>query len=702
MTMTLEPDAKNESKAVRALFVVHAQADEWFVRGVLVPALGLPGEDLLLSSALRPGAPLLAAVEQGISTSMTTVVVVSRAFLIEDGGRWARHIELLANHAAVEDKGDVVPLLLEDVVAPLRLRARVSLDLRDRARWGTELARLREVVVGRPGEAELVADPWIACPYPGMRSLKIGEAVKLFGRERELDEIAGRFAAGERMIFLVGPSGCGKSSLVEAGVLPRLTRDLPGLAPLGIRRLRPGELPAERLDAVISEPPDGGHPEATSLLVVDQLEEVFALVGSERRAHFFVRLLALREDARWRLLCCLRADFFAELISSSLWSADAPYHLVVSPLRGEALRQAIVRPALDVGVHVEPGLVERLISDASGASCALPLLQETMVHLWAQRTRRLLSLSDYERLGEGHGAVECGANRSGLAVAISRRADACLRELSPRRQQLARRVFLRLASFGDTSVDTRWQRSRAALSLGGTSSVDGDPDPELDEVLHHLTSSRLLTVGADPRSGEPLFDLSHESLLKAWDRLAGWVRDVRADGQRRRQLEQVAASWATRGRGKGGLLEADELDVAEAWRRTPNARLLGESAELTALIEQSAQSLRLVRRRARVRAALVGSLVGMTALFVWLAVTLGAARTTPASQEPSLGAPQLEPSAVGAIEHEPVALVDPSDQRCFAAWPALDGELGPPYRIRPAQPRRDTLSLDASQQDLLK
>lgn len=646
--MTLEPNTKAESMPARALFVVHAQADEWFVRGTLIPALGLSGEEILLSSSLRPGAPMLEAVEHGITTSKTTVVVVSCAFLAEDGGRWARHIELLANHAAVEEECNVVPLLLEDVVAPLRLRARVSLDLRDRSRWGTELARLRAVVAPSAGEAELVGDGPIGCPYSGMRPLRSDEAGKLFGRERELDEIVGRLATGERMIFLVGPSGCGKSSLVEAGVLPRLMRGVPGLSPLEVRRLRPGELPAERLDAVVSERQQGGDPGALSLLVVDQLEEVFALVGAERRALFFIRLLALRDDPRWRLLCCLRADFFAELISSSLWSADAPYHLVVSPLRGEALRQAIVRPALEVGVHVEPGLTERLIADASSASCALPLLQETMVQLWMQRTHRLLSLADYESLGAGSDPAGGGA-RSGLAVAISRRADACLRELSPPRQQLARRVLLRLASFGDTSVDTRWQRPRAALALGGASSFEAEP--ELDEVLHHLTSARLLTVSVDPRSGEPLFDLSHEALLKTWDRLVGWVRDVRADGQRRRQLEQVAASWAARGRGTGGLLEADELEAAEAWRCTANARVLGESAELTALIEQSAQALRLVRRRARVRAALVSLLVSLTALFAWL---------------------------------------------------ALDGDLGPSDRISPAGPRRDTLSLDDPHQDLLK
>src|ERR1041384_1957807 len=93
----------------------------------------------------------------------------------------------------------------------------------------------------------------------------------------------------------------------------------------------------------------------------------------------------------------------------------------VSPLRGAKLRLAIELPARAFGVYFEPVLVERLLHDVADEPGALPLLQDTLLDLWHQRTRSLLRLAEYEAMSDGV--------RTGLAVTVARHADGALNEI---------------------------------------------------------------------------------------------------------------------------------------------------------------------------------------------------------------------------------------------------------------------------------
>lgn len=602
----------------RSLFVVHAEPDGWFVRGKLLPTLGLEEDQVLLTSELPLGELTLDALERGVAASELTVVIVSAAYLAD---RLAQYTEQLACYAELEGGGRLVPLVLDRGAPSLRIRAKVSLDLCDPADWDAELARLAQLL-GQPVAA--VED--IPCPYPGLRSLAREDAGKLFGRDRELHEILARVKTGERELHLIGPSGSGKSSLVAAGVLPKLAAGRAQIRGAVVRWFRPGDAPLQRLREALQPEMKGDGRATTSLpwigetelkdelrdgidallrdhpdehrlvLHIDQLEEVFTLAGEAEREQFFAALEIVRADRRCLLFYCLRADFFDELIISPLWGEGARC-VTIAPLRGESLREAIECPASEAGVYLEPRLVERLVADARGASGILPLVQETLLQLWEQRRHRVLSLSCYERMGE--------AGRSGLAVAMSRRADACLAELSPARKKIARRILLRLVHFGEGAADTRCQRARDELAL------EGEPRAELEAVLEHLMKGRLVTADSNPgrskkRAGR--VDLVHEALIEAWEQLGSWIQATRADGQRHRQLENAAASWAALGRGEGGLLHDGELASALAWRKTEAARELGQSAELGALFEASTRAQRKRRRRGRF------SLAGLAAL----------------------------------------------------------------------------------------
>jgi hypothetical protein len=460
----------------------------------------------------------------------------------------------------------------------------------------------------------------LPCPYPGMRPYSADDADRFHGRDAEIDELLGRLRAGEREFLVIGPSGSGKSSLVTAGVLPRLARGAAGLGRFVVRSMRPGEHPAARLDALLeisgrtlATPADAvaalleGLAESSKvLIVIDQLEELFTLANAGERAPFLRALEALSAAPRCVVVYTLRADFFGAFMESPL-SARRPGRLSrieVYPLRGEALHAAISRPADDLGVSVEPELLERLLADAGAEPGVLPLLQETLVQLWERRQGQPLRLADYEVLGDGP--------RSGLAVALSRRADVLLRELSAAQESVTRRILLRLISFGEGRSDTRRQQPVSKLRAASDEAAD------FDLVLHWLIDARLLTADEDDR-GEARIDLAHEVMIEAWPTLTGWIQTHRADEQRRRQHEAAALQWVEHGRGARGLLDPIELADAEAWQRTESARELGQSADVAALVAASRAAQDRQRRRRR---GLVWGAFATLAVFAVVVATL--------------------------------------------------------------------------------
>jgi eukaryotic-like serine/threonine-protein kinase len=163
--------------------------------------------------------------------------------------------------------------------------------------------------------------------------------------------------------------------------------------------------------------------------------------------------------------------------------------------------------------------------------------------------------------------------------------------MNPAREAIARRILLRLVSFGEGRTDTRRQQPLSRLRA-----VDDDVN-DFHEVLRHLINSRLLTIDGDECSDEARVDLAHEVIITAWPTLASWIQSRRADEQRRRQLDAAAALWIRRGRRAIGLLDGLELAEAETWRQTEYARDIGESPEVAALVATSKAIQKKHRRR---------------------------------------------------------------------------------------------------------
>ena len=216
-----------------------------------------------------------------------------------------------------------------------------------------------------------------------------------FGREEVVASILDRLLDGGFMA-VVGASGSGKSSLVRAGLVPAYRRAREG--PVVV--MTPGSDPAAELERSLS----GGPP---SLLIVDQLEEVFTLCPDEAsRARFIDALMDLRETGSASIVVALRADFYGRCANHPrLAAALAEHQHLLGPMRIDELRRAIEGPARAAGLRLEAGLVDAMLADVEGEPGALPLLSHALYESWARRDGRVLTLAGYRAAGGVRGAI---------------------------------------------------------------------------------------------------------------------------------------------------------------------------------------------------------------------------------------------------------------------------------------------------------
>ncbi|HEX6293122.1 MAG TPA: TIR domain-containing protein [Herpetosiphonaceae bacterium] len=586
----------------RDLFISHTSRDAEWVRGYLLPALGLPAERIITPQDFVPGTPIVDAFERAVLDSRYTLLVLSQAYLAD---QWSQLGGKLASFLSVDEQQErLIPLRLGRFELPPQLGFRVALDYTAEANWEGETARLRDLIKSPPPR-----EVFVPCPYPGMVPFGQDDASRFYGRDAEIQKMVDRLHQ-HRLLFVIGPSGSGKSSLVFAGLLPRLAagQDFPRDF-WRVCSMRPGKQPtktlvellagdvsrhAELVATALARPPAAQR----LLLVIDQFEELFTQAERGEQMRFIAALLSLRSYENCVLLITMRADFYPELMSSTLWPVLPSQRLEVAPLRGPALREAIQYPAASVGAYLEPALVERLIADGHDEPGVLPLLQETMRLLWSKRQRRLLTLSAYEQMGHDGG--------SGLAVAVATRADATLADLTPAQRQIARRVLLCLVQLGENSPDTRRQQPLCELC-----SPKDEPD-DFRYTLDHLTDNRLLIRSGDDQAAtngqesRVLVDLAHEVLITSWPQLKMWLEEDRAGLLLHRRLAQTCDDWIKRRRDVSFLYGGSRLVEAQRYAEEhPNDITEDEDEFLGASAARE-----LVRERSRYLGQAAGGALG--------------------------------------------------------------------------------------------
>jgi hypothetical protein len=588
-------------------FISYANDDREWAEGVLTDALRSAGFKCITHADFEAGKPLLQAFEDAVISSGKVVIVISPAYLAD---QFAGFSDLLAQHYGTElGTWPVLPLIYKPVEdLHLRIRMLNPIDATRPQDWDTVIQGLTGPVA--PQRREIPG-----APYPGLRAFSSLDHLLFFGRDTEIQDVL-RLLRVHPFLALIGSSGSGKSSLVYAGLIPALQESrLFGSGRWLVRHLRPGPdplgalrmaltgdplQPSETVPALLRTEPNLEH----LLLVVDQFEELFTTT-QENAALFQNALPGLIRQEGVRVVITVRADFYPSLMSSVLWPEIREHRYEVLPLGETALAEAIRKPAEKVGVYIEAALVERLVGDAQAEPGVLPFVQETMILLWDKVVRRFLPLSAYEGLILPRSAYDKHAphGTTGLDAAIAIHARGVLSGLTAEQRDIARRVFLRLVSFGDGRPDTRRQQPRSALQL--------NYDPQLvDTTIAYLANdrARLLTITGQEGEAYSKIDISHEALITAPSPIRTWIEEGRVDELVRRDLQEDAGEWLATKRDASYLYESARLQQAQEWSARYHKDI---GPEIQSFLEASAGSDK--KRRLQRRSFLL--LIGLLALF---------------------------------------------------------------------------------------
>ena len=482
-------------------------------------------------------------------------------------------------------------------------------------------------------------------PYPGLRPFDRDETEVFFGREEQVDELLDRLSQ-HRFLAVVGVSGCGKSSLVRAGVLPALEElghdDEP---PWRIAEMRPGHRPVATLarvllDSGMLERSRHAAPNADEflaaalrrgplglievltesgatawgrlLILVDQFEEVFRYhrLGDPDAGAAFVELLlasAAAPEIPVYVMLTMRSDFIGDCaLFPGLPEALNRSQFLTPRLSREQRRAAIAGPAAVFSGTVEPRLVNRILNDMGNDPDQLPLMQHALMRVWQQAAADhagsghegpVLTLSEYDAVG-------------GFGKALSMHANEAYAELGAADQAIASHLFRSLCDKGPGDVAVR--RPVQLQEVADVAAAAADV-ARVVEVFRRPGRSFLTPRADTPLTPETVLDISHESLIRHWDKMTAWYQDEQRAASDYRRLLESARRWQA---GEADLLGQRDLDHALAWRRRekPNPawarRYGGGLTDALAFLDKS------VRHRKKKRFLWVGTVltVGILAI----------------------------------------------------------------------------------------
>lgn len=443
-------------------------------------------------------------------------------------------------------------------------------------------------------------------PFPGLRPFGLEESHLFFGREGQSDEVL-RKLEKNRFVAVLGASGSGKSSLMYCGLVPVLYGGF--ITEAGSRwniiPTRPGTAPIENLAEALIESEFKGdsltkedkkvrstvvstilrsssqglveavkevkrEKEENILIIVDQFEELFRFKKSSddssaiNEASAFVKLLlesAKQSEIPIYLVFTMRSDFIGDCAQfPNLTKIINDSHYLIPRMTREDFKDAIVGPTAVGGGEISSALVQQLLNDIGDNQDQLPILQHAMMRTWDywvnhREANEPMDIHHYESIGK-------------LEKALSLHANESFEELSDRKKQISQTVFKALTEKG---ADNRGIRRPASVTeLANISRVTVEEVIEVVDTFRKEGRSFLAPSGSKPIHKDTIVDISHESLMRIWDRLKSWVEEEATSVQMYQRLCEASEMYQL---GKTSLWRPPDLQIALNWRDKQNPTL---------------------------------------------------------------------------------------------------------------------------------
>ena len=130
-----------------------------------------------------------------------------------------------------------------------------------------------------------------------------------------------------------------------------------------------------------------------------------------------------------------------------------------------------------------------------------------------------------------------------------------------RQQQICEKLFKALT---DKATDPRGVRRPTTLgTLCALADATAAEVTEVIDVFREPSRSFLMPPAGDALEAETVIDISHESLMRVWERLIKWADEEAQSARHYRRLAETAALHAA---GKASLWRDPDLQLALDWR----------------------------------------------------------------------------------------------------------------------------------------
>jgi WD40 repeat protein len=466
-------------------------------------------------------------------------------------------------------------------------------------------------------------------PFVGLVPYREEDAPFFFGRDEEKQIVAGNLRAS-RLTILYGPSGVGKTSLLQAGVVHDLRRQVQERADGSLERApfaissfnawRDEPLPAlvGAIRAAAAEALGGLEPEAwrpgeplvealrvwtgrvrTLLVVLDQFEDYFLYhPEDDGEGSFFVEFPRVVNEPNLRVnfLLSIREDSWAKL---DRFEGRIPRLFVnyvrVEHLDREAARDAIEEPVAEWNRRlppeerpytVEPALVEAVIAAAAAGGLTLAesggpavLDPETASGYAVEAPFLQLVMERLWRATVAAGSGDLALARlqelGGAQRIVENHLLEALAALTPAEQEVAADLFRFLVSPSKRKI---------AQSVPDLVEWTKRPEPEVSGVLRKLSRSeggRILRAISPPAGADEAsrYELYHDVLAEP---ILDWRRRYEHARDRRRTIRRVGVVG-------GGLLALVAVVAGlAAWALVQQGEAKRAAADATSLVLASA------------------------------------------------------------------------------------------------------------------
>ena len=500
------------------------------------------------------------------------------------------------------------------------------------------------ITINRPGKRKIN-------PFPGLRPFTTDESHLFFGREGQSEEVLEKLAHN-KFVAVLGASGSGKSSLMFCGIIPILHGGF--IAKAGtdweIVKTRPGNNPVWNLAlnmANVYAPEEKNNRTAkliysilkrssnglsevykifgrtkNILILLDQFEELFRFNktsdynANETLAYVKLILNAVKqEEFPLYFVMTMRSDFIGDCSQyQELTSLINSSHYLIPQMTRDDLAQAIQGPVAVAGGNISKRLLHRLLNEIGEKNDQLPILQHALMRSWdnwekLSSKKEPIDISHYEAIGT-------------MEFALSIHANEAFDELDTEDKVLCEKLFKSLTEKGDDNRGIR--RPSSLKEVSGILDANNNKIVEISKIFQS-NGRTFLNFSDQNLNGDTILDISHESLMRIWDKLILWVEEETNSVEVYLKLCDSSLLYQ---KGEIGLLKPPDLQLAINWRDKNNPTkawairnnpaferaLVYLNSSEEEYLEEEKNKVRLQKKTLR-RTRLFALVVGLAALF---------------------------------------------------------------------------------------